>query len=155
MRPGGCDGQKRTDSMEDRISDLNAQFTFMIYESISRSLFQVRVNINGIDYNCNILTLYLMFFQYFLINLNNFQDHVLVFSFILCVGVLRERGEIQDDVWTFFLNLQSKKAAGAHTEVGALNLKPEPSGKKGNSPEKNYLLHTFYYSQTFVKFNQR
>ena len=41
MRPGGCDGQKRTDSMEDRISDLNAQFTFMIYESISRSLFQV------------------------------------------------------------------------------------------------------------------
>ena len=71
------------------------------------------------------------------------------------MGVLRERGEIQDDVWTFFLNLQSKKAAGAHTEVGALNLKPEPSGKKGNSPEKNYLLHTFYYSQTFVKFNQR
>ena len=52
------------------------------------------------------------------------------------MGVLRERGEIQDDVWTFFLNLQSKKAAGAHTEVGALNLKPEPSGKKGNSPEK-------------------
>ena len=41
MRPGGCDGKKRTDSMEDRISDLNAQFTFMIYESISRSLFQV------------------------------------------------------------------------------------------------------------------
>ena len=54
MRPGGCDGQKRTDSMEDRISDLNAQFTFMIYESISRSLFQVRINVNGIDYNCNI-----------------------------------------------------------------------------------------------------
>ena len=53
MRPGGCDGQKRTDSMEDRISDLNAQFTFMIYESISRSLFQVRVNVNRIDYNCN------------------------------------------------------------------------------------------------------
>ena len=41
MRPGGCDGTKRTDSMEDRIADLNAQFTFMIYESISRSLFQV------------------------------------------------------------------------------------------------------------------
>ena len=61
------------------------------------------------------------------------------------MGVLRERGEIQDDVWTFFLNLQSKKAAGAHTEVGALNLKPEPSGKKGNSPEKNYLSNTFYY----------
>ena len=57
------------------------------------------------------------------------------------MGVLRERGEIQDDVWTFFLNLQSKKAAGAHTEVGALNLKPEPSGKKGNSPENatNYI----------------
>ena len=53
MRPGGCDGQKRTDSMEDRISDLNAQFTFMIYESISRSLFQVRLNVNRIDYNCN------------------------------------------------------------------------------------------------------
>ena len=41
MRPGGCAGTKRTDSMEDRIADLNAQFTFMIYESISRSLFQV------------------------------------------------------------------------------------------------------------------
>ena len=149
MRPGGCDGQKRTDSMEDRISDLNAQFTFMIYESISRSLFQVRVNVNRIDYNCNrsnsFDSVFLMVLN--ISELNDFQDHVLVFSFILCVGVLRERGEIQDDVWTFFLNLQSKKAAGAHTEVGALNLKPEPSGKKGNSPEKNYLLHTFYYTR--------
>ena len=50
MRPGGCDGQKRTDSMEDRISDLNAQFTFMIYESISRSLFQVWLSILVIWY---------------------------------------------------------------------------------------------------------
>ena len=77
------------------------------------------------------------------------------------MGVLRERGEIQDDVWTFFLNLQSKKAAGAHTEVGALNLKPEPSGKKGNSPEikTTYYIHFIIISissyQTFVKFNQR
>ena len=61
------------------------------------------------------------------------------------MGVLRERGEIQDDVWTFFLNLQSKKAAGAHTEVGALNLKPEPSGKKGNGTEK-----TTYYIQFII-----
>ena len=38
-------------------TDLNKQFTAMIYESISRSLF---------------------------------QDHVLVFSFILCVGILRQ-----------------------------------------------------------------
>ena len=78
----------------------------------------------------------------------------MVFSFILCVGVLRERGEIQDDVWTFFLNLQSKKAAGAHTEVGALNLKPEPSGKKGNSSEKTtYYIHFIMIYQTFVNFN--
>ena len=50
MRPGGCDGQKRTDSMEDRISDLNAQFTFMIYESISRSLFQVCLIFHFVPY---------------------------------------------------------------------------------------------------------
>ena len=53
-------------------ADLNKQFTAMIYESISRSLF---------------------------------QDHVLVFSFILCVGILRQGGEINEDSWTCLLEL--------------------------------------------------
>ena len=32
-----------------------------------------------------------------------FQDHILVFSFILCVGILRGQGKINDKVWAFFL----------------------------------------------------
>ncbi len=32
-----------------------------------------------------------------------FQDHVLVFSFILCVGILRNEDKIDEDVWTFLL----------------------------------------------------
>ena len=32
-----------------------------------------------------------------------FQDHVLVFSFILCVGILRNEDKIDEDVWKFLL----------------------------------------------------
>lgn len=32
-----------------------------------------------------------------------FADHTLVFSFILCVGILRGRGEVSEAVWSFFL----------------------------------------------------
>ena len=53
MRPGGCDGTKRTDSMEERISDLNAQFTFMVYESISTSLFQVLLFLSIVMHFCS------------------------------------------------------------------------------------------------------
>ena len=31
------------------------------------------------------------------------QDHVLVFSFILCVGILKMRGQIDEAVWAFLL----------------------------------------------------
>ena len=33
-----------------------------------------------------------------------FSDHALVFSFILCVGILRGRGEFDDKAWALFLN---------------------------------------------------
>eukprot|EP00095_Tigriopus_kingsejongensis_P002576 maker-scaffold274_size229011-snap-gene-1.23 protein:Tk02576 transcript:maker-scaffold274_size229011-snap-gene-1.23-mRNA-1 annotation:"hypothetical protein LOTGIDRAFT_210054" len=33
-----------------------------------------------------------------------FQEHILVFSFILCVGILQGRGEITAKVWSFLLN---------------------------------------------------
>ena len=60
---------------------------------------------------------------------STFQDHVLIFSFILCVGVLRERGEVAEEVWTFFLSLQNMRAAGAvNVEADSLKLKPEPTG---------------------------
>ena len=72
LRPEGCDGTKRTASMEERIHDLNSQFTSMIYDSISRSLF---------------------------------QDHVLVFSFVLCVGILRQSNEVDDYTWNLLLIL--------------------------------------------------
>ena len=71
MRPGGCDGQKRTDSMEDRISDLNAQFTFMIYESISRSLFQVCFIIE-VNFRCS--------FTSFLLIADHCMYFLLIFS---------------------------------------------------------------------------
>lgn len=32
-----------------------------------------------------------------------FQDHVLVFSFILCVGILKNEDKIDEDVWQFLL----------------------------------------------------
>ena len=32
-----------------------------------------------------------------------FQDHVLVFSFILCIGILRNEDQIDEDVWKFLL----------------------------------------------------
>ena len=57
-------------SIAERISLLNKHFTSIIYQNISRSLF---------------------------------QDHILVFSFILCVGILRGRGQIDDRVWAFLL----------------------------------------------------
>ena len=62
---------------------------------------------------------------------SNFQDHVLIFSFILCVGVLRERGEIEDEVWDFFLSLQNMTGSGAaNVDSEALKLKREPSGRQ-------------------------
>ena len=61
----------------------------------------------------------------------SFQDHVLIFSFILCVGVLLERGEIADEVWNFFLSLQNMRAAGAaNVDADTLKLKLEPIGTK-------------------------
>ena len=53
-----------------------------------------------------------------------------MFSFILCVGVLRERGEIDDDVWSYFLSSQAITAANAlSSKTGTLKLKSEPNGK--------------------------
>ena len=63
--------------------------------------------------------------QYFLTKL---QDHVLIFSFILCVGVLRERGEIEDEVWNFFLSLQTMTGGVVNVEPDSLKLKHEPQG---------------------------
>ena len=54
---------------------------------------------------------------------------MLIFSFILCVGVLRERGEIDDDVWNFFLSLQNLTSDGAKDfDLDCLKLKVEPVG---------------------------
>ena len=38
-----------------------------------------------------------------------FQDHVIVFAFTMCVGILRNEGKIDDDVWQFLLT-------GGHSE---------------------------------------
>ena len=65
-----------------------------------------------------------------------FQDHVLIFSFILCVGVLRERGEIQDDVWNFFLSLQDLTGGVKNADADSLKLKQEPTGD-------NFHIHRF------------
>ena len=56
------------------------------------------------------------------------QDHVLIFSFILCVGVLRERGEIEDEVWNFFLSLQTMTGGVVNVDTDSLKLKHEPQG---------------------------
>ena len=32
-----------------------------------------------------------------------FQDHVIVFAFTMCIGILRNEGKIDDDVWKFLL----------------------------------------------------
>ena len=58
----------------------------------------------------------------------NLQDHVLIFSFILCVGVLRERGEIEDEVWNFFLSLQTMTGNVVNVDTDSLKLKHEPQG---------------------------
>ena len=53
-----------------------------------------------------------------------------MFSFILCAGVLRQRGEIDEDVWRFFLLTQ----AGTATVAGAtdaLKIKFEAEDKTG------------------------
>ena len=61
---------EKKETVAERISDLNNHFTSIIYQSISRSLF---------------------------------QEHVLVFSFVLCVGILQDRGEVDENVWKYFL----------------------------------------------------
>ena len=38
-----------------------------------------------------------------------FQDHVIVFAFTMCIGILRNEGKIDDDVWQFLLT-------GGHSE---------------------------------------
>ena len=63
-----------------------------------------------------------------------------MFSFILCVGVLRERGEINDEAWHFFLVTQTANAAatgGAAT--GALKMKKEKDDKAGKQLLWHYL----------------
>ena len=62
------------------------------------------------------------------------------------MGVLRERGEIEDEVWSFFLSSQTKIAAGA-AGAGALKLKSEPNGKTG------ITFYLYYNIVSVITFN--
>ena len=53
-----------------------------------------------------------------------------MFSFILCVGVLRERGEIDDEVWRFFLLTQAETVTVAGG-ADSLKIKSETGDKRG------------------------
>ena len=42
--------------------------------------------------------------------------------------MLRERGEIQDEVWNFFLSLQDLTGGVVNADADSLKLKQEPAG---------------------------
>ena len=75
---------ERREKIDDRISDLNSHFTSIIYQNISRSLFQA---------------------------------HTLVFSFIMCVGILRGQEAISEDTWMFLLTGGDGSGGGVSSPV--------------------------------------
>ena len=111
----------KRDQVEERIKDLKQSFTWTIYQ-VGNSQFPI-----------NTIKLYQSQFTFF-VSLQNicrslFSDHTLVFSFILCVGILAGRpGVIQQNAWAYFLTGRGRLDPG--DEASSLEDKPSFLGEK-------------------------
>ena len=97
------------DEVDERIKDLKQRFTWTIYQ-VGDCHFSMIMG------NQPYLTGDFVLFQNICRSL--FSDHTLIFSFILCVGVLGGRpGVIQQDAWAFFLTGKGRLHPADETSV--------------------------------------
>ena len=121
---------ERKQNISDRISDLKRKFTDTMYQKICRSLSKV----------CEIFIWWnIPFVHVFSVT----QEHVMIFSFILCVGIKAGEGAVNTEVWAFLLT------GGSPLAKETVFPNPAPHWLRQVTPLPPLSINVLFPSKTF------
>ncbi|XP_069834127.1 dynein axonemal heavy chain 6 [Dendropsophus ebraccatus] len=88
------------------------QFSLKYFKQLFNTTIETAEKSNNLDIRLATLLAQTLFSSYTNVSRGLFEQHKLIYSFMLCVEIMRQKGEITDSEWNFFL----RGAAGLDKE---------------------------------------
>ncbi|KAG8541598.1 hypothetical protein GDO81_028641, partial [Engystomops pustulosus] len=88
------------------------QFSLKYFKQLFNTTIETAEKSNNLDIRLETLLSQTLFSSYTNVSRGLFEQHKLIYSFMLCIEIMRQKGEITDSEWNFFL----RGAAGLDKE---------------------------------------